>query len=1288
MSDRTDLTRWNRAGLSRITYVDGNAVEYLELLRQQLAEKFGDVNWIRPAEAVPENELPVDGESLLEIQKKRHLREQRLLQMYHQDRQDWAWEISRTFARACHILTGYSDAWINEGYLDTATQWDNVRRLVALLGYNPAPPASATTPLVLMAKEGKSGTVEKGFQVKNNPPKAADKVVFETLEDLFIDASMNGMRPKGWDKSDTAAIGDSAADGQPFSELALLPAVDIQGIGAARAALLESRGIGKISDFFEVDPESLTDTGIGLNRLWEFKAKAMTVCNFQPGAEWAAVSDWSLPDIVVEDSATLAELSGNSVADTEALQLDIAMLGACLDEPVYQGATLKQLQVTSSVTVTGSVLSPWRAHSKPQVEPGQVVLVYHQSDDLAEAATVEKVDKKSKDIHLLPSPVQYSWNGWPLSDAVLRVVPRWSRKCWLNGDDVIHTVEAHGLTAGAYICWKDKSNAAQYHYAEVLKADRQTLQLKLGGNSSPMPDEGTEIMVALPVATLTLSADYQPLNADAAGVSVTGIGLETATEADLPFRMLKVYPTSGPSYEPPKVPGVSDPIPPLPPASLPGLGSFLFPSPFLPVELVKAAIEMMLTLGLMVIPSTGEPVFKGMPLSGLLQGLSIEDAAAKLLEVLNSLKMPVKYKWKDDLLVEEASQDPPAYLEAAFGPHVSTAPNRTYVDADGNVIPMEQVNCTKGKVTSGGKLLGYQPKRVDLPEFSGQPDRVPFDLNAVAWKPEIVSDDDKKKEIQNKLEKASDAASTNIHLEVKEAPGAASGGEPPEQLLAVLPQDAEVKAVVAPRARNYLFDGTADKIESGDWIAGQFSDGPRALKVKSIEEFHASGDGRAFSVKFENIVGDEGMLEKIYADFRAELEAENSQYNKSKIEADFIELDSVPATLTPGRKVMLKAGGDLIEAIVVKIHDNGIETKPSASGYEKGELIVYGNVVAVGHGVGKPTKILGSGSAARSNQEFTLEVSGISFVPDETMSSGVAAAIDVVVDGRIWEQVSTLRDSAADDHHYAIRMTEEGFIRIVFGDGINGRRLPSGRNNVLVRYREGTGLAGNVDAHSLEKIVNQHPLVDSVLQPVHASGGGNMEDISSLRENAPKSLLALERAVSLSDFVALATSRSNIWQASAASETRNISRMEKVTVTIVPAGGAKSPKVEDDVRKFLQSHALPGVQVLVRNFDSIADFSIDIVVRIDKNAFLPEAVMADVTQAVKDCFKLQNRKLGASLFLSEVYKIVEGVRGVENSVCHLYMGGEDLQLIPATNMRTVVYLKAAGLKVDYQEYRP
>ena len=160
---RPDLTRWNRGGLERFRYIDGNAATYLDDLRLALliryvpeatfaSEDHQAVSWWKqlwadiPADESALNEiaatlsdykaalvwedlwqdLPAESESRDKWQK-------RLTEQYHGERRDWAWEIGRSLARAGHVLAEHIDAYANEGFLGTARPWDNVRRLVAML---------------------------------------------------------------------------------------------------------------------------------------------------------------------------------------------------------------------------------------------------------------------------------------------------------------------------------------------------------------------------------------------------------------------------------------------------------------------------------------------------------------------------------------------------------------------------------------------------------------------------------------------------------------------------------------------------------------------------------------------------------------------------------------------------------------------------------------------------------------------------------------------------------------------------------------------------------------------------------------------------------------------------------------------------------------------------------------------------------------------------------------------------------------------------------------------------
>lgn len=1214
MNAPKDLTRWNRAGLNHFRYVNGNAVTYLETLRQQLVKRFKDpqtglCEWLNPAEEIPQNEQPPESENETMLQRQERLSriQKRLLETYHQDKRDWAWEISRTFVRSCHILTEYVDAYANEAYLGTATQWDHVRRLVEMLDYHPAPPASASTRLVFIAKEKNTGTIGKGFQIKNSPLAGADKVIFETLEDVFVDPALNELRSKGWNKSDDPAV---------------LPADNNSG------------GSGSTEEI-----------------------------------------------------------------------------------------------------VTGALITSWHAKSSAQLSPGEIALVYRElsnennlKSDEAEAATISGIDKQTNAIHLLPGIVQYDWlNQWSKGETRLRVSARWKRECWLNGLNVVRTETPHGLSADSFVGWKidfdlsihdglvthgsalvnvvltgghlririfneigeqviDKTESAligekkiaslksqlnplpaprslspsleqaiiedailctaytQWRHGKIIEVDKWDLRLQV---NAPLPKPGQKLYELRAIEGSVLPADYEAL-------------VLLGSEFDAPPAVEAVEP----KIEVPSKAGVPEPIFTLrkvitesmtdssgggggllPPASLPAIGTFLFPSPLLPLDLVKAAVELMLSIGVMVIPSTGEIVIKGMPFGGLLEGAENPlEAATDLFSLLNELKTYV----------------------------VDVDENGNIIDEDGSIIPIDEDG---NIIDEDGNIIPFEIGNVVKWNSSLKPD------------PETPVSENQETDIIEALEKmlsVPDGEEATVLFQTLTEDIIGKG-----PLLAISKAPV-VKAVVAASEPLYVFNGTS-KIGVGDWVVGDFPDGLRALKVSAINWFTDEDKTETFSLNFAGLLGNK-ELRKVYADFRDELIAEGAELNTSLIE-DEIELENLPESLNIGHTVIMDGCGKVpLVSKIETISGNVITVNPSIKNCSKGQLIIRANVVLAGHGESKPSKIIGSGDAAKTNQEFTLQVENVSFTADATMSSGVAAAIDVEVEGRIWQQVSSLKDSAPSDHHYAIRMTEQATVKIMFGDSENGRRLPSGKNNIRVRYRVGSGIVGNLAVGELNKAVNPHPLLKQVHQPLAAAGGGDMEDISSLRENAPPTLLALERAVSLSDFSHLAAAQSSIWQAKAYSEILHGGRTESVRVVIVPAGGVTSEAVEDEVQAFLQKHAMPGVQITVDDCIRVR-FSLSITLRIKLDAYVAADVENAVFTALLEHFALKNRKLGENLYLSEVYKVVEFIEGVENSICVLN-NDQQLSVIQAEDDSTVIYLdtEAKGtpsiLDVTVEEYAP
>jgi len=169
-----------------------------------------------------------------------------------------------------------------------------------------------------------------------------------------------------------------------------------------------------------------------------------------------------------------------------------------------------------------------------------------------------------------------------------------------------------------------------------------------------------------------------------------------------------------------------------------------------------------------------------------------------------------------------------------------------------------------------------------------------------------------------------------------------------------------------------------------------------------------------------------------------------------------------------------------------------------------------------------------------------------------------------------------------------------------------------------------------------------------VRQPLPATGGNDREGVESLRENAPATLLTLERAVSLDDFAWLATGQSSVWQARAFSRPAGLGRNDRVEVVVVPAGGGELGTLGATLTDFLVAHALPEVEVTVLPYEP-RTFSLEVLLTVETGRN-PDLVAANVKGALQHAFSLRKRKLGQDLFLSEVYQVVEGTAGVEHSL--------------------------------------
>lgn len=233
---------------------------------------------------------------------------------------------------------------------------------------------------------------------------------------------------------------------------------------------------------------------------------------------------------------------------------------------------------------------------------------------------------------------------------------------------------------------------------------------------------------------------------------------------------------------------------------------------------------------------------------------------------------------------------------------------------------------------------------------------------------------------------------------------------------------------------------------------------------------------------------------------------------------------------------------------------------------------VITNLLMLTRGKSVPHEVIGSGDARIAGQSFVLAKAPVSY---RRQGAGYASGVIIRVDGAPWREVASFYGQPADAAIYTLREDEGGKTRVSFGDGVNGRRLPSGGDNVVATYRYGAG-AEAPDAARLTRLPAPFPGLAKVLNPVAASGGADAQSASSIRHYAPRSVLTLDRAVSVADFEAFAATAADpdrvraVW---AWDEVR-----QRTAVTVYIAGG---PGKLVDVRTALAAVGDPSRPVSV-----------------------------------------------------------------------------------------------------------
>ncbi len=309
--------------------------------------------------------------------------------------------------------------------------------------------------------------------------------------------------------------------------------------------------------------------------------------------------------------------------------------------------------------------------------------------------------------------------------------------------------------------------------------------------------------------------------------------------------------------------------------------------------------------------------------------------------------------------------------------------------------------------------------------------------------------------------------------------------------------------------------------------------------------------------------------------------------------------------------------------------------------YDRASAAVLGNVARATHGA-SVAEVLGSGDATVPNQRFKLKKPPLTHIAAPT-ATGAKSTLEVRVNGVLWQEVPYLYGRGAREEVYIVRINNEGEASVIFGDGRNGARLPSGLDNVAASYRSGIGLEGEVPVDSLT-IMQSRPLgVSDVTNPVAATGAASAEHMEDARRNAPTTVLTFERIVSLRDFEDFSQSFAGVAKAQAEILWNGSRQIVHVTI-----GGSNGKPAGPGLRRNLATaiDALRDRTIEMR-IGSYREKRFNLKARVICDPrYLVDVVTANVQAALLEAFSYDRRSFAQSVSSSEVISVIQKVAGV------------------------------------------
>jgi hypothetical protein len=343
------------------------------------------------------------------------------------------------------------------------------------------------------------------------------------------------------------------------------------------------------------------------------------------------------------------------------------------------------------------------------------------------------------------------------------------------------------------------------------------------------------------------------------------------------------------------------------------------------------------------------------------------------------------------------------------------------------------------------------------------------------------------------------------------------------------------------------------------------------------------------------------------------------------------------------------------KAEIASVSHNGERTtltlrEPLQNIYDRATVTINANIALATHGETVVDEVLGSGDGTKVNQQFVLKKPPLTYVAASN-PSGSKSTLSVRVNGMLWHEVPSLYGLDSQSRSYTLHTDKDSNTIVMFGDGHNGARLPTGEENIRATYRSGIGLDGEVAAGSLT-VLQTRPLgIQEVTNPLAATGAALQETPREIRVKAPLSVKAMKRIVSLQDLEDFTYSFAGIGKAQAkVLEAGTHRQLVHLTIAATNGGSIRSDSdlyinlVEGIDAASAPTHRLLASKVQIDSYNRRL-FNLKAKIRVDPD-YQATLVLAEIKTALVAAFAFKRREFGQAITAAEITALIHSIKGV------------------------------------------